>query len=417
MPYPLFILPIFILYLLAVVLITVLETAVDSLSENKLEKSVDENSKKALCLLSLAENKEKYLSAFYAWKIMLIFSLGFLVYFFSARYLVFAFSAFVLYTFILILPKRLSLRHGEKTAFTFYRLIRFFYFLIFPLLAISNGIIFLILHALKIDPEKTDDEVTEETILDMIDDGEEDGNIETDEREMVENVFEFNNITAADIMVHRTEMTAIEIESSDEEIIQIINETGYSRFPVYSESIDNIVGILSSRVFFLNHISDSPKQLDEIVYEPFFAPEAVCADDLFKDMNKNKVHMAIILDEYGGTYGLVTMEDLLEIIVGNIYDETDDEVEDEEIIESGEQCWTISGTASLYDLEEETGYTLPEQYNDFSTVSGLVFSFFTSIPSDGETPEVDVGRLHIKVNEISEHRVTSAIVTLKKDKE
>ncbi len=264
----------------------------------------------------------------------------------------------------------------------------------------------------KIKPEDTDAEVTEEEILDMIDDGEEDGNIETNEREMVENVFEFNNITASDIMVHRTEMTAVDLDSTNAEILKIISQTGYSRFPAYRDNIDNIVGILSTRAFLINLASDKPKKLDEIVFKPFFAPESVRADALFRDMNRAKAHMAVILDEYGGTFGIVTMEDLLEIIFGNIYDETDDTAEEEEITEISEKNWVISGSASIADLEEVTGCVLPEEYSGFTTVSGLVFSFFTSIPDDGETPEIDVGRLHIKVTEISDHKVASAIVTL-----
>ena len=149
---------------------------------------------------------------------------------------------------------------------------------------------------------------------------------------MIENIFEFNNITAADVMVHRTEMTAVNIADTVDTILQTIKETGFSRFPVYEDNIDNIVGILSTRNFLLNVCSDNPKKLKELTYEPYFVPESVRADALFSDMQSKNCHMVVVLDEYGGTSGLVTMEDLLEEIVGNIYDETDDK-EDEPQIE------------------------------------------------------------------------------------
>ena len=404
--------PILIVYMVAIALISALETVVGSLSENKLEKQSEDGSRTSARLLKIASEKEKYLASLEVLRFFLIASVAFLASFFKNKYA--AFAVIVVFSLVILinLSGRLALKNAEKKAGRLSGLIRFFHWIIFPFVWISDSVTALILKMFRIKPEDTDAEVTEEEILDMIDDGEEDGNIETNEREMVENVFEFNNITASDIMVHRTEMTAVDLDSPNEEILKIINETGYSRVPAYRDNIDNIVGILSTRAFLINLASDEPKKLDEIVFKPFFAPESVRADALFRDMNRAKAHMAVILNEYGGTFGIVTMEDLLEIIFGNIYDETDDTAEEEEITEIGEKNWVISGSASIADLEDVTGYILPEEYSEFTTVSGLVFSFFTSIPDDGETPEIDVGRLHIKVTEITDHKVVSAIVTL-----
>lgn len=246
----------------------------------------------------------------------------------------------------------------------------------------------------------------------MVDAGEEDGNIETNEKEMIENIFEFNNITAADVMVHRTEMTAIDIEDTNDAILNTIKETGFSRFPVYEESIDNIVGILSTRNFLLSISSDQPKTIKELVYEPYFVPESVRADALFSDMQSKNCHMVIVLDEYGGTSGLVTMEDLLEEIVGNIYDETDDKADEPELQKISDNLWRMQGSVELETIEEEFNINFSDEDDEFTTLSGLIFSRFTTIPADGETPELDIGRLHIKVENITEHRVISALVEL-----
>ena len=229
---------------------------------------------------------------------------------------------------------------------------------------------------------------------------------------MIENIFEFNNTTAADVMVHRTEMTAIDVEDSNEEILKIIDETGFSRFPVYEEEIDNVIGILNTRKFLMSLCSDTPKTVRDLIFEPYFVPESVRADVLFRDMQAKKSHMAVVLDEYGGTAGLITMEDLLEQIVGNIYDETDEVIEEVDMEKLSDNLWRIQGTAMLVAVEEELDVNFTSEDDEYSTMSGLIFSRFTTIPADGETPELTIDRLHIQVEEITEHRVVSALVEL-----
>ena len=155
----------------------------------------------------------------------------------------------------------------------------------------------------------------------------------------------------------------------------------------------------------------------ELIFEPNFVPESVRADLLFRDMQEKKTHMAIILDEYGGTAGLVTMEDLIEQIVGNIYDETDEQFEDEEIEQLSENLYRMDGSVALDLVEETLDIDFPPEDDDLSTLSGLIFSRFTTIPADGETPELTIDRLHIKVEEITEHRVVSAVVELLPEEE
>ena len=418
------------IFILLSALITVCKTAVDDLSETRIDRLEDdgENVKR---LRTLSEKSEKTVFSLNIWQIFcsLSFAAATALFFagdlsdviFSSRKTVFILlSCIPLLTvsglfYIWLgwyLPKKAVPGASEKTADKLYKYVAFFSAVIAPFTAIISFFTDLIIRLSGVNPEEIAEEVTEEEIRDLVEDGEEDGNIGTGEREMIENIFEFNNITAADIMVHRTEMFAIEVDTPNDEIVRMIDESGYSRFPVYDGDIDNIIGVLSSRIFLLNIASQSPKPLREIVYEPFFIPESVHADALFRDMKDKKIHMSIVLDEYGGTFGIVTMEDLLESIVGNIYDETDETVEETEITKTGDNEWKIAGTALLEDIEEQLDVNIDNDGEDFTTLSGLIFSKFITIPADGETPELDIDRLHIKVLEIAEHRVTEAVVTV-----
>ena len=239
--------------------------------------------------------------------------------------------------------------------------------------------------------------------------GEEKGAIERDEKEMIENIFEFNNMTAADVMVHRTDMVMLWVDDTAEEIQQTIETSGLSRFPVYEEDADDVIGILNTREWLLNARKDRPKPLRELLRPAYFVPQSVRTDMLFRDMQSRKVHLSIVVDEYGGTAGLVTMEDLLEEIVGNIYDEFDPQ-EDQEIIPLGNDRWRIAGSAELEDIAAALGVAFPED-EETETLGGLVFAQLSVIPEDGSHPEVEAYGLHIRVEELTDRRVEWATVT------
>ena len=257
-------------------------------------------------------------------------------------------------------------------------------------------------------PEES--EVTEDDILLMVDRGEEAGAIEETEKEMIENIFEFNDRTVEDVMTHRTDVEAIWIGDDHDAVVQRILETGLSRFPVYDRDMDDIIGILNIRDFLLNSHTEHPKPMRALLREPYFVPETVQAGVLFRDMQKRKVHMAIVVDEYGGVSGIATMEDLLEEIVGNIYDEYDPQTE-AEITRLEDNLWRISGTASLESVMEALDVRLSTE-EDYDTLGGLVFNQLTTIPEDGSHPEVDVEGLHIRVERMEGHRVETALVSL-----
>lgn len=270
-------------------------------------------------------------------------------------------------------------------------------------------VINMLLRLLRIDPDADRESVSEDKIMAMVDLSEETGNIEQNEKELIENIFQFNNSTAEDLMVHRTDMVLLWTDNTDQEILEVIRKTGLSRFPLCQEDADDVIGILSTREFLLNLSSETPRPFRELARPAYFVPESVRADHLFRDMQSKKVHMSIVVDEYGGTSGLITLEDLLEEIVGNIYDEFDPQ-EESDIICLEENLWRVAGSTDLETLGEALGLELPEN-EEYETLGGLIFAQLTVIPEDGSRPEVDALGLHIRVEELAERRVEWALVS------
>ncbi len=408
------------------------EVAILSLNELKLRTEAEVGDKVAAKLLKLSESPNQFLSTIQ----VCITLAGFLGSAFAAEAFSDPLTQFILdagakidpklldtlcvvgitlvlsfFTLVLgeLTPKRIAMHYPDKMARMGVPVITFCATLFKPvvwLLSVStNGL----LRLLGIDPNAEEEEVTEEDIRALVDMGEESGAIEEAEKEMIENIFEFNNLTAENVMTHRTDVTAIWVDEEWDVILQTIRETGLSRFPVYNEDMDDIIGTLNTRVFLLNMQTEHPRTLREMIREAYFVPSTVQADQLFRNMQMKKIHMAIVVDEYGGMSGIVTMEDLLEEIVGNIYDEFDPQAE-AEIIRVNDDTWRISGQAALEDVADALDVELPLD-EDYDTLGGLIFSQFTLIPEDGSQPEVDCHGLHIVVEKIEDHRVETALVT------
>ena len=249
-------------------------------------------------------------------------------------------------------------------------------------------------------------------IMAMVEEGEESGAIEQNEKELIANIFEFNSMTADDVMRHRTDMVTLALDDDDQTILDTIQSSGLSRFPVYKDDIDDIVGILSTRDYLINKSKSDPLPLEQLLRPAYFVPESVRADVLFRDMQNRKIHMALVVDEYGGTGGLLTLEDLLEELVGKIYDEFDPQ-EEQEIIQLSDTQWKVSGSADLEDLAQTMGVELDEEELerlDCDTVGGLVFALLPVIPEDGSRPVVEAMGLRIRVEELCERRVEWALV-------
>jgi putative hemolysin len=270
----------------------------------------------------------------------------------------------------------------------------------------TNGV----LRLCGINPKEEEETVSEDDIRLMIDIGEEKGTIDADEKEMIENIFEFGDTTINEIMIHRTAVTFIDVSSTHDEIMQIIEESGYSRFPVYEENVDNIIGILRAREYLLETKKNNIIDVKSLLKPAKFVHESVRADVLFKDMQKTHVHMSIVVDEFGGTSGIITLEDLLEEIVGNIYDEYDEQNKPD-IVQLEDNLWRIAGTTQLDDICETLDIDIDYETEEYKTLGGMVFSEMPSIPDDGSLPEVEVKGLKIKVEKIVDLKVESALVS------
>lgn len=231
--------------------------------------------------------------------------------------------------------------------------------------------------------------------------GEESGAIGEEEKEMINNIFEFNDRTVDEIMIHRTNVFAINIESDINKIIDELDEYKYSRIPVYDETIDNIEGILLIKDLLKVVKHNQDVKLKDIIKEAYFVPENKKINELFKELQKSKNHIAIVVDEYGGTTGIVTLEDILEEIVGNIFDEYDDvETEFEKI---DDNTYRINGSVSMYDLEKILDMKLPE--GDYDTLSGYLINLLDRIPEDEETPVIETERVTYKIEEYEDKRI------------
>lgn len=299
-----------------------------------------------------------------------------------------------------LVPKRLGMKYYEKISYATIGVIRFISILAAPFVKILTSVTNFISKIFGIS-ENEEEIVTEEEIKMMVDEGEEKGTIEQDEKMMINNIFEFNDKTVSEVMTHRTEVYAIEIHEDLNKIFNEINELTYSRIPVYEETIDNIKGILFVKDI-LKKLSNHEKiVISEICREAYFVSESKPINELFKDLQKNKKQMAIVIDEYGGTAGIVTMEDLLEEIVGNIFDEYDEVENDYEKID--DNTYRIHGTVSINQVKKILNVNIPE--GEYDTLSGYLLELLGRIPEEGEKPEIETKDVLYKIEEFSDKRI------------
>ncbi len=307
-----------------------------------------------------------------------------------------------------LVPKRVAMRYPYPTA-------RFTSGVVNGLEKIMRPVVWLlsvstnaVLKLLRINPEDEQEDVSEEEIKSMVDLGKEKGVIDEDEKEWIQNVFAFDDMPIKEIMTHRTEIVFVKENDDYEDIQEVVKEAGLSRFPVYNEDEDDVVGVLYARDVFLTPKEDF--DLKKIMRKPYFVPEGLKADYLFDEMRKKKLHFAIAVDEYGGISGVVTMEDLIEAIVGNIYDEYD-KTEDEEYTIISDSEWKVNGQISLEDLYELTKIkSFKDEDEEYETLSGLIFSRLNEIPEDGSTAEVKLDDCDLMVTKILKHKIEEVVI-------
>ncbi|NLW79944.1 MAG: HlyC/CorC family transporter [Ruminococcaceae bacterium] len=411
------------------------ELAVMQLNANKLRRLAEEGDKHAPRMLKLVENSSRFLStiqigitlagylgsafaadAFAAplanW---VYYGLGFQAWSVSTLSTI----ALILITIVLsyftlvlgeLVPKQIALHKPYQVARVTAGFISGMAVVMTPVIKLLSVSTKGVLRLLGIKGDRDEEAVTEVDIRMMVDVGHESGTIDAGEKIMIDNVFELDKTTARDVMTHRVDVVAIEVDAEDDEILEIIQSSGKTRFPAYDDSLDDVLGILSSRAYLLNLRAAQPQTLRELLRPPLFVPETVRADVLLREMQRCKEHMAIVLDEYGGFSGLVTMEDIIEEIVGSIYDEYD-APEEADIRQLEDNLWRVAGDTDIETLEKVLAIKLPDD-REYDTLGGLVFSRLSTIPPDGDVVEVDAEGLHICTEPVEDHHVEWALVSL-----
>ena len=405
------------------------EIAVVSLNDNKIKKMAEDGHKKAKKIVKLTKNPSSFLSTiqigvtlagflasasasqafvdrFGKYLITLLGTFGVnnqsLIHTLSLIVVTLIMSYFTLVLGELV-PKRLAMKAPESIAFGVVGILLFVRALTKPfvwLLTLSTN---LIIRLFGMNPHEEPEKVTEEEILMMVDVGEEKGVIEESQKEMINNIFEFDDITAGEIMTHRTDIIAVETTDPLSQVAALVMEEGFSRLPVYEDDMDNIVGVIFAKDLLPFAGKEFPSDMTAAhkMRSVYYVPESKKCGDLFKELTEKRLQMAIVVDEYGGTAGLVTMEDLIESILGNIQDEYDDEEED--IEQLSDTVFTIDGVTDLDEVEDELGRKLPE--GDYDTLAGMIISHLGYIPGEEETPSIEVNHVLFTVLTVEDRRI------------
>lgn len=399
------------------------EIAFISLNDNKIEKQAKEGNKKAKQIVKMLENPSKFLSTIQigitlagflssafasdtfadvmAPALNKLMPLGIGVWKSISIILITIILSFITIIFGELVPKRLAMKHYEKIAFGSIGIIRTISVITAPFVKFLTATTNMISKLFGVG-ENEEEIVTEEEIKMMVDQGEENGTIEEDEKELINNVFDFNDITVSEIMTHRTDIFAVDIDMNQEELLQEIikDECRHSRIPVYDETIDEIKGVLYVKDIIKNMNKKSFK-IKSIMKEAYFVSQNKLINELFKELQKNKKHIAIIVDEYGGTAGIITMEDILEEIVGDIYDEYDEIEEEYEKID--DTTFILSGSMTIYDVNKLLESNIPE--GDYDTLSGYLQEELGRIPTEEENPIIETEQLTFKIEEYEDKRI------------
>lgn len=310
-----------------------------------------------------------------------------------------------------LVPKRLAMKRSEQLALGISGLVSGISHLFKPIvwfLTISTN---AVLRLLGIDPEESNDEVSEEEIRMMVDEGSKKGAIDQEEQEFIHNVFEFDDLTAGEIIVHRTDVKLLWMEDDMKEWENVIHNSRHTLYPICQESTDNVVGILNAKDYFRLEDKSRENVLANATKEPFFVPETIKTDILFRKMKRTYNTMAIVIDEYGGMQGIVTLKDLIEQLVGDLGEEShEQEVAEPHMEQIDENTWAVIGNVGLREIEKTLNIDFGQTQVD--TITGFVFSQLGMVPSDGQQDvNLEFKNLHIHITCLCEHQIACATIT------
>ena len=382
------------------------ETALMSVNKIRLRSLAESGNKRAALALDIVENKtSKMLSAILIGNNIVNLSASAI-----ATSLAYSFGGYmvsiataVLTVMILVFgeitPKNYATMNTEKLTLKFIPIIRFFMIVLTPFIFIINLFSRAFMFLLRIDPNAASTAMTEDELRTIVDVSHEDGVIESDEKEMIYNVFDFGDSVAKDIMVPRIDMTFLDVNASYQEIMDIFRQEKYTRYPVYEETTDNVIGIVNIKDLFLIP-KDKEFKLRDYLREPYYTYEFKKTTELMVELRKTMNSVAIVLDEYGATAGLITLEDMLEEIVGEIRDEYDADEEDS-IRKINPKEYVIEGAMKLDDLDDQLGLDLKSE--DYDSVGGYIIGLLDHLPQAGE--EVTSGNLRFVVDTVERNRI------------
>lgn len=414
------------------------ELAIVSLNDAKLEKMANEGNRKAVLLYNMTKMPTTFLatiqigvtlSGFLSSAVAADTFADYIVYWLRnvpiessviriiSIFVITLLLSFITLVFGELLPKRIAMKDPEKVAFGVVGSLHFIYVIFKPLVWLVSKTVNALAKMMGIKETDGQQEYTEEEIRILVDAGNEKGFIETEQKEMINNVFEFNDRTVGEIMTHRTDMDSLSVDDDLNTVFKTFSESGHSRIPVYGDDIDDIVGMLYFKDLMGLLVDDKKREkfsIRKYMREPMFVYENLKCDDLFEEFQKTKVQVAIVLDEYGGTYGIVSMEDLLESIVGDIQDEFDDE--EEEIEEVNDSHFIVDGATIIDDVSEIIGQDLDDSEND--TIGGLVMDKLGYVPDEDEHPSVQIGNALFTIKSMDDRSIDKIdVVILPEEKE
>ena len=408
------------------------EMAVISLNDAKMRKMAEEGHKKAKRIVKFIDNPGNFLatiqvgvtlagflsSAFaannFASKLALLVDPAGVHKWFESFWTVIITVVLSYFSLVLgeLVPKRIAQSNPEKWAFAAAGVVRFCGFILKPFVFLLTASTNIILKAFRISPVHTDKTVPEEEIRMMVDVGSESGNIEDSEKEMIDNVFEFNDKEVAAIMTHRKKIVSLPIDADYDEVMRVAREEKYTRIPVYEDTIDDIKGILHIKDLIGIQTPDEehPFVLEKYIREPLFVHETRKISSLFGEMKTSGMQMAVIVDEYGGTMGICTIEDMLEELVGNITDEFDDE--EQPLVKLSNGDYIVAGDMTLSDLEDVLDIELIDE--EYDTIAGLVIQLLDRVPEEKEKPVVHYKNLDIKVLKMEDRAISKVMIHINK---
>ena len=387
------------------------ETALTTVSRVRIRTLEEEGNKRAARVNKILENYSKMLSAILIGNNIVNLTASSLVTTLAARIslpvgIATGTLTLIILVFGEIVPKTWAMLSAEKLALAYSGIIYGLMQLMTPVIFLLDKLSNLILRLFRIDPNKKSSTMTEAELRTYVDVSHEDGVIESEEREMIYNVFDFSDALAKDIMVPRINMVTVNVTDSYEQVLQVFRESMYTRLPVYRDDTDNIIGIINIKDFILGDRENF--RVEDILRDAHYTYEFKKVADLLIEVREKTTSVTFVLNEYGATVGLITLEDLLEEIVGEIRDEYDAD-EDELIQEKGERIWLVEGSMKLDDINDELGTELDSE--DYDSISGLIIESLNRLPEDEEEVILENG-IHLKVQGIDQNRIKKVLMTL-----